>query len=115
MVSFSLPPLPDEPDVQVVARWRDGRASLAEVMAVRRLLPAVRDWPASQAFEQARASSGWVLAVGHPAHARRAALEAERAGLVVVVEPFVARRGESLEQLGEYWGCVVPPSWWPPG
>jgi hypothetical protein len=69
----------------------------------------------SQAFEQARASSGWVLAVGHPAHARQTVLAAERVGLVAVVEPFAARRGESLEQVGKFWGCVVPPSWWPPG
>jgi hypothetical protein len=113
MVSFCLPPLPDEPEVQVVAKWRDGIASLAEVMAIRRLLPAVRAWPATQAFEQARASSGWVLVVCQPAHTRRAIQEAERAGLVAVVEPFVPRPGESLEQFGVYWGCEVPPSWWP--
>jgi hypothetical protein len=113
MTSFCLPPLPDEPEVQVVAKWRNGIASLAEVMAIRQLLPAVRNWPVSQAFEQARASSGWVLVVCHPARALRAVEEAERVGLTAVVEPFEPRHGETLEQIGEYWGCEVPPSWWP--
>jgi hypothetical protein len=112
MVSFCLPPQPDEPDVQVVAKWRNGTVSLTEIVAIRRLLPTVRDWPLSRVFAQARASSGWVLTVTQPAHARRAVQEAERVGLLAVVEPFSADQ-ESYEQCEARWGCTVPPSWWP--
>lgn len=112
MVSFAFIPLPDEPDVQVVARWRDGRASLAEVVAVRRLLPAVRDWPVSQAFEQARASAGWVVAVCQPADAPRLVQQAAAVGLVAVVEPFPHGR-DRLPEWESHWGCPVPASWLP--
>ena len=87
IVSFWLPPLPHEPDVRVVARWRDGRASTAEVAALRRLLPELRDRPVVKVFRAARAATEWVLAICHPAHARPIREQAERAGLAVVVEP----------------------------
>ena len=111
--SLFVAPLPDEPHVQVVARWRYGVASLAEVLALRRVLPAVSGWQPSRAIGLARSSPGWVLMVGHPARAGRVVVEAQRAGLVAVAEPFVPPAGESPEQFGAYWGCEVPLSWWP--
>ena len=111
--SLFVAPLPDEPDVQVVARWQYGVASLTEVLALRRVLPAVGGWQPSRAIERARSSPGWVLMVGQPARAGRVIEEAQRAGLAVVAEPFVPPAGESPEQFGAYWGCEVPPSWWP--
>jgi hypothetical protein len=113
LASVYVSPLPDEPDVQVVARWRHRVASLFEVLVVRRLLPAVSGWQPARVIERARSSSGWVLGVCHPAHAGRTVEAAERAGLVAVVEPFAPRPGESPEQFGAYWGCEVPSSWWP--
>lgn len=92
MVSFYHPPLPDEPDIQVVTRWQNGRASCEELLALWRFLPEVRDRPASEVFRQARSSTGWVLAVCHPAEARRICELAERAGLVATVEPLRSRR-----------------------
>lgn len=87
MTSFWTPPLPDLPHVRVVARWRDGRASNAEVAALRRFLPVLRDRPAAEVFREARASAEWVLATCHPAHATWIREQAERAGLVAAVVP----------------------------
>ena len=112
MASFTFLPQPDEPDVQVVAKWHDGRASLAEVMAVRRLLPTVHHRPVSQVLEQARASAGWVVAVCQPLDAPRLAQQAAAVGLVVVVEPFPFGR-ERLPEWEARWGCPVPASWLP--
>ncbi len=112
LASIYVGPLPDEPDVQVVVRWRDGVASLCEVLAVRRLLKGVCRWQPVRAIEHARSSSGWVLGVCHPAHARRLEERAKWAGLVAVVEPFVPP-DESPQQFGDRWGCEVPPKWWP--
>lgn len=113
LATMFVPPLQDEPDVQVVARWRYGLASLYEVLVLRRLLPAVRMWQPSEAIERARASSHWVLAVGQRDRAARMLAEANRAGLVAVAEPFVPPDGQTPEQFGAYWGCEVPQSWWP--
>jgi hypothetical protein len=87
MVSFCLPPRPDEPDVRVVVRWRTGCASYAEIVALRQLVPELRDRPAADVFREARDSTEWVLATCEPDEARRVREQAERAGLLVVVEP----------------------------
>lgn len=87
MVSFYLPSLPDEPDVRVVVRWRDGHASHAEIAALRQLLPELRDRPAADVFREARASTEWALATCHPAHVPALRKQAERVGLIVIVEP----------------------------
>ncbi len=76
--------------MRVVARWRDGIASTAEVAALRRLLPELRDRPVAAVFREARLSNEWVLATCHPADARRIREEAERVGLAAVVEPAPA-------------------------
>ena len=113
LATMFVPPPQDEPDVQVVARWRYGLASLYEVLVLRRLLPAVRVWQPSEAIERARATPHWVLTVGQRDRAARMLAEANRAGLVAVAEPFVPPDGQTPEQFGAYWGCEVPQSWWP--
>ena len=85
MVSFYHPPLPHKPDVQVVVRWRNGRASHQEIAALRQLLPELRDRPIAEVFRETRATSEWVVATCHPAYARRHREQAERAGLVALV------------------------------
>ncbi|WP_439631736.1 hypothetical protein [Gemmata sp.] len=111
LASVYVTPLPDAPDVQVVARWRDGVASLFEVVVIRRLLVGVRDWQPARAIERAREVPGWILGVCHPARAERLREEAARAGLTAVVEPFTPPRDASPEQFGASWGCEVPTSW----
>ena len=113
LASMHVSPLPDEPDVQVVARWRYRVASLSEVLVVRRFLPALQAWQPAQLIERVRASSGWVLGVCHPAHAISVATQAERAGLTASIEPFTPPDDQSPEQFGASWGCEVPPMWWP--
>lgn len=113
LASMYVSPLPDEPDVQVVARWRYRVASLFEVLVIRRLLPALQTWQSSLLIERVRASSGWVLGVCHPAHAISVASQAERAGLSASVEPFTPPSDQTPEQFGASWGCEVPPLWWP--
>lgn len=90
MVSFYLPPLLNEPNVRVVVRWRGARASNAEIAALRQLLPELRDRPAADVFREARSVGEWVLATCDPGYARRLCEQAERAGLVAVIESVPA-------------------------
>ncbi|VTR93518.1 unnamed protein product [Gemmata massiliana] len=72
--------------VRVVARWREGRASHEEVLALRRFLPDVRDRPLVEVLREVQAVPDWVLAVCHPLEARRVCELAQRAGLIAIVE-----------------------------
>ena len=58
MVSFCLPPLPDEPDVQVVARWRDGIRWLDGFR-----YPLARLWTTEDEAKQTLAGIGEMLEV----------------------------------------------------
>jgi hypothetical protein len=60
------------------------------VAALRQLLIEVRNRPIAEVFREARATAEWVIATCHPALAWRSVEQAERAGLVAVVEPVVA-------------------------
>jgi hypothetical protein len=92
MTSVCLPPLPDEPVVQVVARWRTGVASCEEIQALRRVLPDLREMPIADVFRQARSVSEWVLATCQPREAWQHREPAEQAGLVVVIQPAPERQ-----------------------
>jgi hypothetical protein len=78
--------------VRIVARWRGGCASVAEVAALRQLLPELRERPAADVFNESRATDHWVIATCRPAEARRVREQAERAGLVVEVESVPEER-----------------------
>ena len=59
-------------------------------MALRQLLPEVRDRPVAEVFHEARSSPGWVLAVCPPDLTQRVRELAERTGLVAVIENLPA-------------------------
>ena len=74
-----LPPLlAVEPDVQVVFRWKGGRASNEEVRALQRLLPELRDRSLSDVVQEIRSSTEWILATCHPTRARGIASKPSR-------------------------------------
>lgn len=80
------PPLCDATDVQIVVRWRDGRASVAEVAAVRKLSLEWGSYPASEVFQHARSTDKFVLVTCPYSRSWQWYKAAEHAGLVVEVE-----------------------------
>lgn len=89
MVSFLLPPMCLLAEVQVVVRWRNGHASHRELAALRELMPELRDRPASEVFREARQTTEWVVVTCYGGEAQRRRDDAERLGLVAVIEPVV--------------------------
>lgn len=75
--------------MQVIVRWRNGRASPQELAALRELIPALQDRPASDVFREARQTNEWVAVTCFWGEACRRRDEAERLGLVAVIEPVV--------------------------
>jgi hypothetical protein len=92
-VADPAPPLPSPEEsvaVRVFIRWPGGGPTHAELLALKRFLPDLRDRPITEVARRARVAAEWPLGT-HPLYvARGLQWEAEREGLHVAWEAVAA-------------------------
>jgi hypothetical protein len=84
--ALPAPSAEESAPVRVAVRWRAGQPSHAELLALKRLLPELRDRPITELAGQARAVATWPLGTQPLYYARGFREQAERCGLEVVWE-----------------------------